>query len=153
MKPAIPSVDRSVVVRLAPADAFDLFTREMHIWWPFVGHSCSDADAQDVHFEPRVGGVVIERARGGRQFVWGTLAEWDPPRGFAMSWHPGLPVDEATRLRVSFTARDGGTEVRVLHEGWEARGADAAAKRDQYDGGWPITLAAFAAVAAARSPA
>jgi hypothetical protein len=150
MKP-LPPVDRSVIVRLSAAEAFDLFTREMRLWWPFVGHSCSDADGQDVSFEPRVGGVVVEHASGGERHVWGTLSEWDPPRAFAMSWHPGLPVGEATRLRVSFTPRDGGVEVRVLHDGWEARGAQAAAKRDQYDGGWPTTLAAFAAAAARRS--
>lgn len=147
---SLPPVDRAVTVRLAPTEAFDLFTRDMRIWWPFVGHSCSDAAAQDVRFEPGVGGEVVEHSRTGERFRWGRLTEWDPPHGFAMSWHPGLPEREATRLRVSFTPRDGGTEVRVIHDGWEARGAQAQSKRDQYDGGWPATLAAFSAEAARR---
>lgn len=148
----LPPVVRTVQVRLAPAEAFELFTGQMRLWWPFVGHSCGDADSLDVRFEPRAGGAVTEIARDGRQWQWGTLAEWDPPNGFAMSWHPGLDRALATRLRVRFVAQDGGTEVQVHHDGWEARGEQAAAKRDQYDGGWPTTLAAFAAAADQRSP-
>lgn len=144
----IPPVVRSVQVNIEPQAAFDLFTGAMRLWWPFVGHSCGDADALDVHFEPCIGGAVTEIGKDGRRWHWGTLAEWDPPRGFAMSWHPGLDEALATRLRVRFLARDGGTEVQVHHDGFEARGEQAAAKRDQYDGGWPATLAAFAARAA-----
>jgi hypothetical protein len=146
-----PPVDQRVHVRLAPEDAFGLFTREMAAWWPFAGHSCSDDDGQDVRFDPRVGGQVTEVAGDGSTYVWGTLSEWDPPHAFTMSWHPGLPTEVATRLRVSFVPRDGGTEVRVLHDGWAARGAQAAEKRDQYDGGWPVTLQAFGRAAAARA--
>jgi len=147
----IPPVVRSVQVRIAPHEAFALFTADMRLWWPFVGHSCGDADAVDVQFEPRAGGAVTEIGKDGQRWPWGTLAEWDPPHGFAMSWHPGLDAALATRLRVRFVAQpDGGTEVQVHHDGWEARGAQAAAKRDQYDGGWPVTLAAFADAAAQR---
>jgi hypothetical protein len=145
----LPPVVRSVTVGLAPEEAFELFTGRMRLWWPFVGHSCGDEDALDVQFEPRVGGAVTEVGRSGARHLWGTLTEWQPPHAFAMTWHPGLPTDAATRLRVSFSARAGGTEVQVQHEGWEARGADAKAKRDQYDGGWPRTLQAFAHAAAA----
>jgi hypothetical protein len=44
---------------------------------------------------------------------------------------PGLSEAEATLLQVRVAALDGGDR--------------AAEKRDQYDGGWPSTLAAFAA--------
>lgn len=143
-----PPVDRRVTIGLPPEAAFELFTRGMRTWWPFAGHSCADEEAEDVHFEPRIGGAVTELAKDGRRYTWGTLEAWDPPRGFAMRWHPGLPAEVATRLAVSFTAVVGGTEVRVLHDGWAARGADAAAKHDQYDHGWPVTLAALARRAA-----
>ena len=146
----IAPVQRSVTVNLLPAEAFELFTRRMRLWWPFVGHSCGDAESVDVHFEPRTGGAVTEISRTGERWTWGTLLEWDPPHGFVMSWHPGLPAQEATRLQVSFTPQGIGTEVRVHHDGWEARGRDAQVKRDQYDGGWPHTLAAFSTAAAAK---
>jgi hypothetical protein len=64
-----------------------------------------------------------------------------------MRWFPGLDPAEATLLRVRFVAVDCGTEVSAHHSGWESRGASAAGKRDQYDGGWPVTLAAFGAFA------
>lgn len=143
-------VVRSVTVALAPAEAFALFTGEMRTWWPFRSHSCGGNDSIDVQFEPRLGGLVTEVARDGRRWAWGTLTEWDPPQAFAMTWHPDLPLAEATRLRVTFVPHGSGTEVKVHHDGWEARGKAAATRRDQYDGGWPLTLAAFAAAAHAR---
>jgi Activator of Hsp90 ATPase homolog 1-like protein len=144
----LPPVEHRVRVALAPADAFDLFTRQIARWWPFRGHSCYGDEAADVQFEPRAGGAVTEVARDGQRMAWGTLVEWSPPEGFAMRWFPGLDDADATLLRVRFSAVDGGTEVSVHHSGWEARGEAAAAKRDQYDGGWPATLAAFAGCAA-----
>ena len=144
-----PPVQRQVRVALPPARAFELFTRQMGRWWPFRGHSCFDAEACDVLFDGRVGGAVTELARDGRRMAWGVLVEWQPPNGFAMRWHPGLDAAEATLLRVRFTAAaDGGTEVAIHHSGWEARGAAAAEKRDQYDQGWPAVLAVFAGYAA-----
>lgn len=151
-----PSPDRlapvrhQVSVRLAPRDAFALFTGQMARWWPFRGHSCFGDEAADVTFEPRVGGAVTELARDGRRMPWGTLTEWAPPHGFAMHWFPGLDATEATVLRVSFVAAAGGTDVRIEHGGWAARGDAAAAKREQYDGGWPATLEAYAKAAATR---
>jgi uncharacterized protein YndB with AHSA1/START domain len=140
----LPPVDRRVTVPLAPDDAFALFTRGMRAWWPFEGHSCSGQAGGDVQFEPWLGGAVTEVGRDGSRHAWGTLSEWNPPHGFAMSWHPGLPTEVATQLRLSFTPTAAGTEVRVLHSGWEARGEQAAEKRDQYNSGWPLTLQAFA---------
>lgn len=147
----LPPVDRAVTVHLNCSDAFALFTGAMREWWPFAGHSCFDTEAADVRFEPCVGGRVIEHARDGRTWPWGTLTRWDPPLAFEMRWYPGLPEREATSLALSFTPKPGGTEVRVLHGGWEARGAAAGEKRDQYDGGWPQTLSAFAQAAARRA--
>jgi hypothetical protein len=146
---ALPPVQHRVKVRLAPAAAFELFTRQLACWWPFRGHSCFGDDAADVTFEPRVGGAVTEVARSGERVAWGTLTEWSPPEAFAMRWYPGLDEREATSLRVSFVPVGDGTEVSVQHGGWEARGAAAADKRNQYDGGWPATLAAFRAAAEA----
>jgi Activator of Hsp90 ATPase homolog 1-like protein len=137
-------VERSVLVPISLADAFSLFTTEMKLWWPFQGHSCSGVKGADVQFEPRVGGAVNEVAPDGTTYAWGILSEWDPPHVFAMNWHPGLPIDQSTQLRVSFDEVGGGTQVSIFHTGWEARGEHAPEKRDQYDGGWPHTLMAFA---------
>jgi hypothetical protein len=142
---AIPPVEKTVHVRLIPADAFDLFTRQLTRWWPLAQYSCGGVDAVDVEFEPRVGGSVVERTRAGERHLWGTLTAWDPPRRFSMTWHPALSVEQATHLTVEFIpARGGGTEVRLQHDGWEARDQHA---RDNYDGGWQGVLARFVASA------
>jgi len=140
-------IEHRVRVALAPTVAFDLFTRQIARWWPFRGHSCYDDDAADVQFDARAGGAVTEVARDGQRMAWGTITDWSPPDGFEMRWHPGLDASQATVLRVRFVAVGRGTEVSVHHGGWDARGEHAAAKRDQYNGGWPTTLAAFEACA------
>jgi uncharacterized protein YndB with AHSA1/START domain len=138
-------VEQRVRVALAPSDAFDLFTRQLVRWWPFAGHSCFDAEARDVEFEPHVGGAVTELARDGRRMPWGTLTAWSPPGGFAMRWFPGLDESQATLLEVRFTALEsGGTEVHVHHSGWEARGDEAQSKRDGYGNGWAAVLGLYA---------
>lgn len=140
---AIPPVEKKVRVRLAPADAFDLFTRQFARWWPLAQYSCGGADSLDVQVEARVGGAVIERTRAGEQHVWGTITAWEPPHRFSMTWHPGHPLNEATRLTLEFVATNDGTDVRLLHDGWEARPE----ARDNYDNGWPAVLARYAAMA------
>ena len=98
----LPAVQHQVHVQLAPAAAFELFTRGIARWWPFRGHSCFGDEAADVVFEPRIGGAVTEVARDGARMAWGTLTEWSPPDGFAMRWFPGLDDSEATTLSVRF---------------------------------------------------
>jgi hypothetical protein len=147
----LPAVEHSVRVSIEPAAAFELFTQRISTWWPFKGHSCFGEEALDVLFEPFCGGTVTEVARDGARMPWGTLIEWSPPDGFAMRWFPGLDDQQATLLRVRFVAVAGGTLVSVHHSDWEGRGAQAAAKREQYDGGWPATLAAFRVAAEHRT--
>jgi uncharacterized protein YndB with AHSA1/START domain len=145
---AIAAVDHTVNVPLTPSEAFELFTGQMLRWWPLSSHSCSGASAKQLAVEPRVGGRLTEHAADGTVHLWGTVLEWDPPRGLAMTWHPGVPEAEATRVRVQFMGNGPFTDVRIVHDGWEARGADAAAKRGQYETGWPLVLARYAESAA-----
>lgn len=144
-------VNRTVTVQLPPEEAWALFTLHLRDWWPLRSHSCSGDAKAEVVFEPCCGGAVTEFAPDGQRHPWGTLTEWTPPQAFAMSWHPGQPAALATRLQVTFTAVDGGTEVRVRHGGWEARGGQSQAVRDEYDRGWPLVLQAMATSALRRS--
>lgn len=147
MNAVLPPVEQRIVVKLAPADAFELFTRGLARWWPFRGHSCSD-DAEDVLFDGRVGGAVTEVGKDGSRHTWGTLTAWDPPSTFAMSWHPGQGAERATQLAIRFTAVPGGCEVHLLHGGWDALGADGDAMRGNYDKGWGRVFELYVAFAA-----
>jgi len=143
----VPAVVKSIVVRLRPEQAFELFTAGLSRWWPLKTHSCAGVDALRVDIEPRVGGQVLEEARNGTQAAWGTVLAWDPPRHFAMTWHPGAGPAEATRLEVSFAAEGNSScRVEVVHSGWEARGPRAEELRENYDKGWVSVLAAYSSV-------
>lgn len=136
-------VEKRLHVRLAPAAAFELFTRDLSRWWPLATHSCAGADALRTRFADRVGGQVVEETRDGRGHVWGTLLAWEPPHRFVMTWHPGSDPAQATRVEVSFDAADdGGTILQLRHDGWAAR-VDGSRVRGRYDGGWDFVLGRF----------
>ena len=144
---SVAPVCKSVTVRLRPLEAFALFTDELSKWWPLATHSCNGRRARRVVVEPRAGGAVTEHAEDGGTAPWGRVLAWDPPAHFAMSWHPGSPESDATRVDVRFSdAGDGLCRVDLVHSGWEAR-ADGPAARNRYEGGWETVLASYAAAA------
>jgi uncharacterized protein YndB with AHSA1/START domain len=152
MAETIAGIDKRLHVKLPPAAAFALFTRDLARWWPLASHSCGGADAVGASFDERIGGAVTEVTRDGHRHVWGTLLAWDPPHRFAMSWHPGNDPAQATRVEVRFAAAaDGGTILHLRHDGWEAR-PDGDIACGRYDGGWDIVLGRFLALAGAAAP-
>ncbi|MBB5785510.1 SRPBCC domain-containing protein [Jiangella mangrovi] len=135
----VPPLRREVLVRAAPAVAFDVFTGGIGRWWPLADHGVYHDRAATVAFED---GLLVERSVTGEESVWGTVSRWDPPDAVAFSWHPGRPADAAGLVEVSFAAVDDGTLVTLRHSGWEPY-ADPAAARAEYDHGWPVVLGRF----------
>ena len=133
---AFAAVERSVEVPTDPATAFTLFTDRIADWWPMVTHS--------VHGEGGTVGFEDDRLvehHGERTECWGEVLHWDPPEGFAVTWHPGRGEDEATEVAVSFTEEEPGrTQVRLVHTGWERRDE---ATRESYETGWAAVLARY----------
>ena len=115
----------SVRVAAAPAVAFDLFTRDLDLWWrrgPKYRHAGHHGGT--ITIEPRQGGRVYERwrdERGEQQFEIGSVLCWEPPQRLAWSWRNATfaPV-ERTEVEVTFAAAGDGTLVTVRHRGWEA---------------------------------
>lgn len=132
---------------LSAAEAFALFTQDIARWWPFKGHSCSGGEAQQVLFEPRVGGAVVEVAKSGQRHPWGTLTAWDPPHRLVMTWHPAQPADRATQLEVRFEDIGGGSRLLLVHDGWQVRGDDAPQVRESYREGWETVLGCLVTLA------
>ena len=97
-------VRSEVSVPLAPAEAFDLFAREIASWWPLATHSVYGEEATSVVIEPRVGGRVYETTDDGRTSEWGIVSAWQPGERLAMSWHPGNEPGLATQVDISFRA-------------------------------------------------
>ena len=128
----------SVVVPGAVARAFVGFTEHTHLWWPLEGHGVFGAGSY-VEFEEN---LVLETADDGRTAIWGSIDDWQPPLSFHASWHPGSTAAWSTELRVAFRSVDAGTEVRLVHSGWEGA-EDPAAARAHSAASWPEILDRF----------
>lgn len=126
-----------------PQATFDLFTRRIDDWWPTLTHSVSNDEASQVQLEPRVGGRIIEVTPDGDQHEWGRITEWEDGRRVTFSWYPGQTSELATQVEVSFRPTSEGTEMILIHTGWEVRGEDAAEIREGYENGWETVLAVY----------
>ena len=141
-------VRSSVTVKLPRDEAFRLFTERIGAWWPLSRHSVYEDEAVGVTMEPRVGGRLYESAVDGRTSTWGTVTAWDPFDRVTVTWHPGYDEELATLVDVTFSdGADGGTQVELLHTGWEIHGETAQEAADTYRSGWPGVLGLFAAAA------
>jgi hypothetical protein len=141
-------VRSSVTVKLPRDEAFALFTERIGTWWPLTRHSVYGAEAVGVTLEPRVGGRLYESAPDGRTSDWGRVTVWQPVDRVAVTWHPGYGEELATLVDVSFSdGPDGGTQVNLLHTGWEVHGAEAKEAAATYQSGWSGVLELFAEAA------
>jgi uncharacterized protein YndB with AHSA1/START domain len=138
--PSLPPLRLGVSVPLPPAEAFDLFTRDLASWWPLATHSVAGERAATCAFEGGVGGQLVEVADDGARHVWGTIVAWERPARLALTWHPGREAASAQEVELRFEAEPGGCRVELVHRGWEALGADAQATRERYADGWQHVL-------------
>jgi hypothetical protein len=141
---------KKVVVPVGVERAFEVFTAEMSQWWPLVTHSIAQDKAREVRFESGVGGRIVEYGDDGEIGSWGTVSEWDPPNSVSFNWHPGTDPEQAGQVTVSFTKVDAGTEVELVHTGWERR-PDGVRARTGYDTGWDYVLGFYASEAQERA--
>ncbi len=129
----LPPIRREVIVAADPERAFLVFTDEISGWWPLERLSVLGPGSL-VSFE---GDRLVERTVDGSEAVWGEVHVWEPGRRLSFSWHPGRDI--VTEVTVTFTATEAGTHVVLEHDGWEAY-ADPAARRAEYEQGWPSVL-------------
>lgn len=122
----------------APAAAFDAFTRRIGSWWPVVPFSQSQSPGETiVTLEPHPNGRIFERAPDGTTHQWGRITDWNPPHSLAFHWHVAREDADATHVTVDFALNDtGGTAITLVHSGWANLGAEAQARRTQFEGGW-----------------
>ena len=142
--PIYSPVRKIVSVKATPERAFRRFTAEIARWWPLASHSVGEANAETVTMDDRVGGRIVERIRGGKEAVWGTITAWDPPHRVAFTWHPGDEPARAQDVDVRFVQVGDWTRVELEHSGFERLGADARKARKGYPIGWAYVLGLYA---------
>jgi hypothetical protein len=141
---------KTVTVSCSLEHAFEVFTGRIGSWWPLSKYSIGLERARDCSIEPRVGGEVFETNDDGARFPWGRVVAWEPPRRFAMTWHPGREADTAQEVEVRFVEAPEGTRVELEHRGWAVLGDKAAQARESYSGGWDHVLGACYVAACSR---
>jgi uncharacterized protein YndB with AHSA1/START domain len=150
MSVTIEPVRAAVDVAVDPDRAWEVFTTGIASWWPVATHSVAAGDdgvPEQLVLEPREGGEIYE-IFGGVKRHWARIHTWSPPHTLGYTWQVN-PDNPPSDVVVTFTPVEDGTRVEVVHSGWEAYGANRDALRASYsgEGGWPLVLAAFAAVA------
>lgn len=125
MTAAGDSAAASVFVRVARADAFEIFTSELDLWWR-TGPKYRIAGRRRgrLFIEPKLGGRLFETfelSAGSRTVEVGKVTLFDPPGRLELEWRGvNFAPHEKTFVEVSFEEQGEGTMVTVRHRGWSA---------------------------------
>lgn len=159
MSEHVAPVRHEVVVPVPPETAFDLYVKRPGRRHPADGRS---GDPLSIVYEPFVGGRWYEVDHEGREYDWGRIAVWDPPRRLTLAWMVGANSGSwaydpdpahASRADITFEPVADGTRVRVEHTGFEKHGRAADRIRRGVDGGWAEDLTDLRRAADAVAPA
>jgi uncharacterized protein YndB with AHSA1/START domain len=116
-----------VALRVAatPQRAFDVFTREIGLWWQHNGlFQFTRRGAGTLALEPGEGGRLTETFDDGSVFEIGRVRVWQPGQRLVLSWRQeSFAPEQETEVHVSFEAvgqaPDIETRVTVQHFGWD----------------------------------
>jgi len=117
------SAAATVHVAVSIEDAFEVFTREIDLWWRRGRRfRIAGKNPGRLFFEPRLDGRLFETvtfdARE-RTFEVGRVMVWEPPRRIVLQWRGvNFAPHEHTTVEVTFQPTSTGTLVRVEHRGW-----------------------------------
>src|SRR5690349_17752076 len=119
-------------VAVAPADAFEVFTDEIDLWWRRsirfrVGGAkqselCFVSDGQERR-------LVEHYAKGSN--VIGKVLAWEPGKRLVFEWRlRNFAPGEVTEVEVRFEPMGEGTRVTLEHRGWDAIRGDHPARHE-----------------------
>ena len=144
-------------VKADPARAFDVFTREIALWWrPHSLFAFTPRDPGVLAFEPHEGGRFTETLANGKVFEIGRIHVWQPGARLVFSWRQAtFRPGQDTEVEVRFEAIGAETRVTVEHRGWDTVPAEHVARHGFPEGiflkrhaeWWQTLLAGFEAQA------
>jgi uncharacterized protein YndB with AHSA1/START domain len=127
----------SLRVRATPERAFEVFTKDIGLWWkPSELFQFTPGATGVLSFEPEAGGRFVQTAADGRVFEIGRVSAWEPGVRLAFTWRqatfaPGQTTDVEVRFeplgfeqtgfdQTGFKPSGAETRVTVEHRGWDA---------------------------------
>ena len=116
----------SAFVAVQPQDAFDVFTREIDMWWKHgPKYRVAGRTTGRLFLEEGVGGRIFETfespSGASRTIEIGKVTCWEPGARLGFEWRAAnFKPGEVTFVDVVFQASGEGTLVTVRHSGWSA---------------------------------
>ena len=109
-------------VKASPERAFEVFTREIGLWWrPNALFAFTPRDPGRLAFEPGPDGRLIETLANGKVFEIGKVRAWDPPSRLVFGWRQAtFTPGQDTEVEVRFDQVGEETRVTVEHRGWDS---------------------------------
>ena len=126
----------TVLVEVAPDEAFRIFTQEIDQWWRRGSkYRVAGQRRGIIHLEPKLGGRLFESfdiAQGSKVIETGKVTAFDPPSRIVFEWRAvNFSKAETTEVEVQFEPSRSGTQVTVTHRGWSRIRADHPARHGQ----------------------
>ena len=109
-------------VHATPERAFEVFTRDIALWWrPNALFAFTPRDPGVLSFEPGEGGRLIQTFANGEIFEIGKVRAWSPPDRLVFGWRQAtFATDQDTEVEVRFEAVVDETRVTVEHRRWDS---------------------------------
>ena len=109
-------------VPASPAETFDLFTREIALWWqPSMLFQITPRGDGALRFEPGANGRLITELANGKVFEIGRIKVWEPGSRLVFSWRQAaFAAEMTTEVEVRFEAAGDETRVSIEHRGWDS---------------------------------
>ncbi len=113
----------SVFVDVSPEDAFEVFTREIDLWWKQgPKYRIGGRRRGTLFIEAGMGGRLyetFESSSGSRTIEVGKVTVWEPPAKLGLEWRGvNFKPHEKTFVDVTFEPSNDGTLVTVRHHGF-----------------------------------
>src|SRR4051812_45651345 len=126
----------SVRVPCDPARAFDVFTRDIGLWWqPSELFQVTPRGDGVLSFEGGEDGRLITTWAEGKVFEIGRISAWCPGEVLRFTWRQAsFRPDQTTEVEVRFEPVGDETRVTVEHIGWDTVPEDHVARH-----GFPIS--------------
>ena len=134
-------IEKSILLRCSPGDAFRLFTERISEWWPKAHRPTQDTESELFLQQT---GRFRERSRDGREIELGHVRVWEAPKRLTRDFYMGTSAAQPTAVEVTFAAESDGTRVTIHHRArpesedlWHQRAA-------VFERSWESVLAALA---------